>query len=403
MILSLEQILNIEKKFCSPFYLFDEKGFVDNFNALQDSFRRIYPWYQIAYSYKTNYTPYIVSLVKSLGGLAEVVSDMEYKLAKHIGYDDKHIIYNGPCKGSEGVDAFLNGTHVHIDNLQELKKLCLVAVQHPNQSFTFGIRINVDVGQGFTSRFGIDVEQLSQAVNMVNQVANLQIDGIHCHISRCRNLEAWRKRAEVMSSIADKYFSGQLSYIDLGSGMYGSMEFSLKEQFDDVPSFADYASVVAGLFAEYFSGDYHPWLITEPGTTLVNRFVECYAKVETVKRVHGKVFAVLNNSFHILGETCVLKSLPMQIIHCGKRLEYYKDVDFVGYTCLEQDVMSRNYSGTLSVGDYVRFGNVGGYSNVLKPPFIRPNCAMLVSTLGGKIEMIKRAETFEDIFQTYVM
>lgn len=66
----------------SPFYFFDADGFIENYKELDQTFKSVYPYYQISYSYKTNYTPYICELVKKLGGFAEVVSDMEYMLAK---------------------------------------------------------------------------------------------------------------------------------------------------------------------------------------------------------------------------------------------------------------------------------------------------------------------------------
>ena len=47
------------------------------------------------------------------------------------------------------------------------------------------------------------------------------------------------------------------------------------------------------------------------------------------------------------------------------------------------------------------FGNVGGYSNVLKPPFIRPGCAIAAAKTDGTFELIKSAETWEDALRTY--
>lgn len=134
----------------------------------------------------------------------------------------------------------------------------------------------------------------------------------------------------------------------------------------------------------------------------MNRFVDFYGKIESIKNVRNKTFVVMNCSTHNLGETCTLKEIPMEIIHSSVGSEYYQNADFTGYTCLEQDVMRKNYSGTFSVGDFVRFGNVGGYSNVLKPPFITPNCAMIALREKGTFKMIKKAEDFEDIFRTYV-
>ena len=49
-----------------------------------------------------------------------------------------------------------------------------------------------------------------------------------------------------------------------------------------------------------------------------------------------------------------------------------------------------------------QFGNVGGYSIVSKPPFIQPDCQMLCYSQDGTIKVIKRAETFDDVFNTFI-
>ena len=62
--------------------MFDKEEFINNYHELENAMKKVYPKYALSYSYKTNYTPYICNLVKTLGGYAEVVSDMEYTLAK---------------------------------------------------------------------------------------------------------------------------------------------------------------------------------------------------------------------------------------------------------------------------------------------------------------------------------
>ena len=92
--LNKKQVQELIKQYGSPLYVFHKDEFVRNYKQLLNAFTRIYPKYNIGYSFKTNYTPKIINIVKDLGGLAEVVSNMEYELAKHIGYTNKEIIYN---------------------------------------------------------------------------------------------------------------------------------------------------------------------------------------------------------------------------------------------------------------------------------------------------------------------
>ena len=70
----------------------------------------------------------------------------------------------------------------------------------------------------------------------------------------------------------------------------------------------------------------------------------------------------------------------------------------MGFTCLEQDVMVPQWQGELSEGDIMVFDNVGGYSIVSKPQFIKPQSAMYVKRENGNVDMIMRAETFDDVF-----
>lgn len=393
----------LTKEYGSPLYVFDEWAFQENYRNLEQTFRRYYSNYQISYSFKTNYTPHIAATVKSLGGYAEVVSGMEYHIAKKIGYTDDKIIFNGPNKGEDGRKAFLAGCMLNADSLQEVEELCRLADGNRERSFEIGIRVNLDIGQDFVSRFGINPRDLDTAFALVREISNLEITGLHCHISRCRGLSAWRRRTEFMLSLADKCFTVPPKHIDLGSGMFGDMVPEFAAQFSDVPTYEEYAQVTAKLVAAHYkASDIKPMLFTEPGTTLINRYVDFIATVDVIKEIRGEYFAVLNCSEHNLGETCTLKELPVAVISNSPGKKYSK-IHLVGYTCLEQDIMRKNLRCELAVGDTILFGNVGGYSNVLKPPFIWPNCRMVAfDSQTGQSKIIKEAESYADVLHTYV-
>lgn len=394
----VNSIKEYEQRFGAPLYVFDEEAFIENYLHFEHCFKSFYSKYVVSYSYKTNYAPYICRLVKKLGGYAEVVSDMELEIALHVGYKSEQIVYNGPSKGPLSETHLLNGGILNVDNFEELERVCCLADQHLDKQLNIGFRVNIDIDQSFISRFGIDEPELTRAFEIVSQIHNLKVIGIHCHIGRSRTLSAWQNRVKKMLNIADRFFEEVPEYISLGSGMFGVMEPELGKQFGDkLPTFEEYAKAVALPFAEHYKSDKKPILFTEPGTTLVNKYIDFIATVESIKHIKDKTFVVLNSSKHNLGEICELKKLPITIISSGGKKEILSNADFVGYTCLEHDVMYHNFTGELAVGDYIVFGNVGGYSNVSKPPFIRPNCAMISS--NGNI--IKRAETTKEILSTY--
>lgn len=407
---SIDELLELEQKFGSPLYLFREKDFIDNYKNFVECFVRYYPKYQLSYSYKTNYTPYIAKLVKDLGGYAEVVSDMECGVAKVVGYSPNEIVYNGPFKGELSKWCLLNGGMVNVDNLNELNDICDFAIRNKDHRIEIGLRVNINIGQSFISRFGIDIENgdLKRAFEKVETIDNLEIVGLHCHVGQSRTVEAWKNRTSIMLELADTYFPAKPpKYIDMGSGMFARMEESLAEQFgNDIPTFEDYAEAVAAPFAEHYKNikeEDKPMLLTEPGTTVINSYIDFIGKVRAIKHIKGHDFVVMNCSKDNLGDICKMKRLPMQILHVSDKQEILKNAKFTGYTCLEHDILYPDYNGALGIGDYVVFGNIGGYSNVSKPPFIFWNCPMVVKKADGSLQVIKKGECFEDIFTTYVI
>ena len=237
------EILRLVHDYGTPFYLFHEKDFCENFQSLCDSFRAVYDNYIPSYSYKTNYTPYICNLVKQMGGYAEVVSDMEYTLAKRLGYPDSQIIYNGPCKGRCMEEHILNGGISNIDSEDEALRVVEISRIHSNKIIRVGIRVNMDIGAGYISRFGLekDSESFRRTIDCLKACGNVVLSGVHCHISRARGLEAWQNRIDGLLDVISNYFDGAVDYVDVGSGMFGQMDPSLAIQFGDhVPTYDDY-------------------------------------------------------------------------------------------------------------------------------------------------------------------
>lgn len=411
--LSKDQIINFTNKFGSPLYIFHKEEFKINYLELLSTMRSIYPKYNIAYSYKTNYTPKIVNLVKEMGGLAEVVSEMEYNLAKRIGYTSKDIVYNGPVKGLGLFEHLQNGGIANIDSLDELETVIEFANGNSQLEIKLALRVNIDIEQGYISRFGIDAyedstknAEIDSAFSIINKQKNIKVVGLHCHVGRSRNIDAWKNRVRIMFKLIDRYFDREPEFIDFGSGMNSVMEPALACQFGGyIPSFAEYAEVVAGAMKEKYGllpMEKQPTLYTEPGTTLISGCMSFVGKVKTIKNVKNKSYVTFDCCGGNMGDICHLKNLPISIYHMGGEVKELSDATFVGYTCLEHDHIYEGFYGKLAVGDFVQFRNIGSYSNVFKPPFILPNCAMIQIDKEGRASLIKRAETLEDLFQTYI-
>lgn len=397
--------LALIKEYGSPLYVFHDAEFIENYNHLSEAMQVEYENYIPAYSYKTNYTPHICKLVKSLGGYAEVVSDMEMEVALRIGYPHHLIIYNGPCKGPMMEEHILNGGISNIDNKAEAERVVSLAQQNQDNLIKIGIRINTDIGAGFVSRFGLEVgsQEMDEVVAMLKSQPNIRVVGLHMHVSRARYIEAWQKRIDNILDAADRFIDGIPEYIDLGSGMFADMEDYLKDQFTiKVPTYEEYAKVVAGTMAKHYKdSEMKPLLFTEPGTTVVSRYLSILTTVTGVKTIKENHYALVDADYHNTGETSRMMKVPYTHYTCGDGEFSGEEPDIMGFTCLEQDCIYKKFPERVRIGDVLEFRNIGGYSVVYKPPFIQPCCAMVAINKDGGVELIKEKETFDNIFATF--
>lgn len=394
-------ISELRKEFGDAMYLLDSVKFRNNFIELKDAFSGIYPHFNIAYSYKTNYIPKLCRVVNELGGYAEVVSEMELQLALKCGVNPDRIIWNGPVKSDEYIEEYaLLGVTINADSLVDVERLANCSKKYPYKKISLGVRCNFDVGDGVVSRFGFDVEgeEFRNALALIGDSENIVLKSFQCHFAK-RQIDFWPDRAKGMINLIEKVGIVP-ERIDLGGGLYGKMPDSLKSQFSvEIPTYVEYAHQTAKLIAEYFADKpYKPELIIEPGSALVGDCMKFVGTVKTIKDIRGKKIATILGSQKNISMSGV--NPPIEIINFAQGC-YYEDIDIAGYTCIEGDVIYRGYRGKLAVGDAVVISNCGSYSIVMKPPFILPNFP-IVDISDGKTEIIKRKETFDDVFGSYI-
>lgn len=403
-IINRKNISQLVDEFGESFYLLDTDVFISNYNELLSSFRKYYPNTNIAYSYKTNYIPKLVSTVNLLGGFAEVVSEMELELALRIGVPYNKIVWNGPVKSiSKEMEFLVCGGVVNIDSLLELKNICKIVDKNVNVNI--GLRCNYDVGDNVLSRFGIDVygDDFYEFFNILLENKNINLVGLHAHFAN-RNPDFWVNRTigliDVYNHIVNEY-GIMPKYLDLGGAMCGKLPIEIQNALDvsDI-QYYEYAAKSAAIFANRFENkETKPWLYIEPGTAVAASCMRYVCKIETIKQIKNKTIITVNGSQKNISMSGI--NPPITIIRMNDDYIECKDADIAGYTCIESDYLYKNFSGKVNVGDYIVFESCGSYSVVMKPPFIKPNVP-IIDISGDKVELLKRKENFDDVFNSYV-
>ena len=379
----------------TPAYIISQEVLRDNILSLFKSFAKKFPRFVFGYSYKTNYATSILRSVHLAGGYAEIVSPMELQHARRF-VDDKHIIYNGVIPDTENkYTVARNGGMVNVENLTELVAINECAARD-GVEVEVGIRVNLNLEGVAQSRFGIRMS--SENYMKIAALKNINIVGVHCHITKSRDLEYWAQKAEKMAYISTLF---NARYIDLGGNMYGPMNPELVKQFGKkIPTFSDYADCIYESFRKYYECANMPTLVVEAGTPIVSNAQSLLATVVDIKSVDASIKATID-----------AKRLDVTVIgDSGKQFPYYvigggdKSVENAtvhGCTCLEFDKLIESYSGPLSIGSKILFDNIGSYSNVLAPRFIQ-GIPAAYSYDRGKFELVKNADSYNTIFGEYL-
>lgn len=390
------------------FYRFLPERFRGNYLRMHRAFSSIYPSFRIAYSYKTNYCPTVCRMVDDLGGTAEVVSEMEFELASRLGINGDRIIYNGPCKSLDSIRACLwGGGIVNLDSRRDLDLVLGLEPAPDGRIGRIGIRCNFPLGEGFPSRFGIDIDSplFAHVVAKLRSAPGLRLSGLHCHFPD-RDLETYAGRCEGILAAMRSIPGFVPDFLNIGGGYYSTIPPSLRARIKgEPPTYEDYARIIASRFAQEFpDGTYRPELIIEPGTALVADTFEFVTRVIDVKAVRGRTVATTAGSIFNISPTARITELPLTVLRRAGSTPAAANAQFdiAGFTCIEGDCMSRGVAGAVAPGDFLLYGNVGSYSLVMKPPFIQPNFAVLEEGAGGGHRVIKRREDFSSVFNGFV-
>ena len=402
---SLERI----SKACGSesFYYLDIDKYEKNLSDFLNAFKSTYKNTRLGYSYKTNYVPAICKKADEFGCFAEVVSRMEYEIALSLGIDPKNIILNGPYKQYSDIEyAVLNGSKVNLDSHYEVESLLKIASKNEDHNIDVGLRCFFNIRTGTLSRFGFDAEasKIHEVFRRLEAKSNVNVVGLHCHFSTgSRDLESFRIRTRKLLELSKQLRFERLDYIDIGGGFFGHLPEKLKKLFDvEIPTYEEYGQVVAHEVKEFYP-DEAVMLILEPGAAVVADTMTFFAKIIDIKRLDQRDIALCAGSIHNVKPTGNTKNLPIEVILSNEDLapEYF-NLSISGYTCMEHDYLYRDYNGKLDVGSFIKFSNMGAYTVVFTPPFIKGAPPIVGYQRNDKeLKIYRRQQNASDLLKSF--
>ena len=392
----------------SPFYIMHPNVYEENVKAFTAAFRQRYEKLIVGYSFKTNYVPALCLRAKQLGCYAEVVSDMEMELALSLGFE--YIIFNGPIKREEALIRAINARAIiNIDAEYEVDFIYKHHLEHPEQEIKIGLRLNVMltdkngnsvVQNGLRcGRFGLSHDILSRNIHKLRD-AGIKIISVHGHTSSSdRAVINYQVISDYMLRICEEFELNDIEYFDIGGGFFGAAPEGL--DLTGRPKYEDYANIVIDRVekSDWFK-KCKPYIVIEPGSSVVSNVFKYYTKVYQIKHIGDKNFAMVDGTVFDVKPTMHSNNLPHVVIsnsEDGKDMIY----DVVGSTCMEKDVILKDVPlKGLKAGDYIEIRGVGAYTICLTPTFIN-YLAPIISVEGAKMNVVRRRQQLDDILTIY--
>ncbi|HEY3296438.1 MAG TPA: alanine racemase [bacterium] len=399
-------VSELVERFGSPLFVMSERLIRFNQKRAHRIFRTRYPKVQFAWSYKTNYLDAVCKVIHGEGSWAEVVSEFEYDKARRLGVPGSQILFNGPHKSTGALTKAIDeGAYIHIDHHDELYDL-IELTEKIGKTANVAVRVNMDTGiYPMWDRFGLNYEngEAWQVISRIMQAPTLRLAGLHTHIGTyIMASEPYRIAASKLAWLAKnlrEQYHHTLDYIDMGGG-FASHNTLISQYLPAegvVPTLEQFADAIASGLADYAPPPpEQPTLFLETGRALIDDAGFLVTTVLANKRLSdGRRAAIIDAGVNILFTSFWYKHTVSPEKDHGA---VYEDTALYGPLCMNIDMVREQVTlPPLQKGDKLVLHRVGAYDVTQWMQFItlRPNVVMVME--NGSVEVIRRAETLEDL------
>ncbi|MBI2027119.1 MAG: diaminopimelate decarboxylase [Deltaproteobacteria bacterium] len=395
---------DIVKQYGTPVFVISENQLRNNYLKFSQAFKAEYENFALAYSYKTNYLNAVCLILKELGAWSEVVSSLEYEMAKRLDVEGNKIVFNGCLKKPDELKrALLDGAIINVDSHDEAIQLEKIAIQL-RKKVKVGLRINMSLSELPWSKFGLNLES-GQAYNLCRRLYEaglVSICGLHAHIGTyIFDPILYGQASKMLTTFASRLedeFNFKIEYFDLGGGFPSPN--TLQMQFLPanyvVPDISSYAKALTEPIKTFKSKTgKRPLLITEPGRAVVDSSTTCFTSVVSTKMIDsGAQAAIVDVGISNLPTT---RWYDHEVSCLNKKLLSRIETVIFGPLCMQLDIIRNSIKlPPLHNGDLLMIKNTGAYNITQSNQFIfaRPP---IVLVKDGQVELIRKKETLDDI------
>ncbi len=395
-----ESLLEIEKKYKSPVYVYDANKIEEQYSRLTSAFNKI-ERLKINYAAKALSNISILKFINNLGAGLDTVSIQEVQLGLHAGFKPENIIYTPNGVSLEEIEQVVKlKVQINIDSLNMLEQF---GSKHPkipvciriNPHIMAGGNTNISVGH-IDSKFGISIHQIPLLIRIVKNTKMI-INGIHMHTgSDILDIDVFLRAGEILFDIAKQFKS--LEFIDFGSG------FKVAYNENGIETNIEELGEKLSKRFKKFCKNYGKKLILifEPGKFLVSESGSFLSRVNAIKQTTSTVFAQVDTGFnHLIRPMLYNSDHRIENISNPKGKKRFYSV--VGYIC-ETDTFANNKQiCEINEGDILAFKNAGAYCFMMASNYNSRFRPAEVLCYNGKTQLIRKREKFQDLINNQIL
>ncbi len=375
-----ESVRALAERFGTPLYLYDAGAMRQSCRELAGA---LAGFADICFSIKANPNPHVARIFVNQGAGIEIASLGEYRRAREAGAQPERILFAGPGKRIDELEAVIGGGigEIHLESIEEIGRVAAIGARL-RQTVPVALRINpVAAAQGGAMRmggapspFGFDEEDIDAVSDRVLGAPALELRGLHM-FAGTQILDAgvliaqWRHGLEVAARLARR-IGRPLQTVDLGGGL------GIPYYEGDTP--LDLNAVRSALPGLAALRDGEPLLrnariVVEPGRFLCGPAGLYVVSVNAVKQSRGKRFIVTDGGMHHhlaasgnLGQV-IKRDYPL-VAPARMDADGGESCTVVGPLCTPLDTLARNAElPALQAGDLLAVLQSGAYGLSASP------------------------------------
>ena len=360
----------IEKfsKIETPFYYYDLEVLRKTLEEINIQSKK--SDFHVHYAMKANVNPSVLAAIKDAGLGADCVSGGEVQAAIDAGISPSKVVFAGVGKADWEINLGLDNDIFcfNVESIPELEVINELAAAK-NKVAKVALRINPNVSAhthhyittGLSeNKFGINMSELDQVVDLFPTLSNVKLIGIHFHIgSQITDLTSFQGLCVRVNELQE-YFQSRnvvLEHINVGGGL--GINYEHPNHFP-IPDFDAYFKV----FRDHLQLLPNQTLHFELGRAVVAQCGSLISKVLYVKQGSSKKFAILDAGF-----TDLIRPALYQAYHHIENLSSDLTVepyDVVGPICESSDTFAKGFElNQTKRGDLIALRSAGAYGEIM--------------------------------------